>query len=146
MLAVGLGFSLVLYLVIIGSVWPLLVQALYGAQDVDSVARDMAAAYRVGHIRRFFRLTLPSATPYIVTGLRISATLALNVAVGVELIVGSQGLGEQINSEQLANHIPSMYAYIATAGILGVLINLGFRRVERSVLIWHPSQREQVPQ
>lgn len=145
-LLVGLGFKLILYLVIIGSIWPLLMQALYGVQDIDAVARDMVAAYRIGPVRRFFRLVLPSTTPYVVTGLRISALLALNVAVGVELIVGSQGLGYQISVQELGNDIPSTYAYIATTGIIGVLINFAARRLERSVLSWHPSQREQVPQ
>ena len=144
-LVIGIRFNLKLSLVALGSFWPLLVQALYGVQDVDPLARDMARAYGLSRIRIFLQIVLPSALPYVVTGLRLAAILALNIAIGVELIVGSTGgMGVQMNLLQLANRIPEMYAYVVAAAILGLVINAAVRRLERRSLHWHASQREAV--
>lgn len=143
-LVIGIGFELKLYLITVGAFWPLLFQALYGVQDVDPAARDMARAYGLGRFAQFFRVVLPSATPYVATGLRISAIVALNVSVGVELIIGAQGIGDAIAKAQYGNRVPATYAYVAAAGTLGLLINIAFRRLERRVLHWHPSEREEV--
>jgi ABC-type nitrate/sulfonate/bicarbonate transport system permease component len=144
-LVIGIGFNLKLVLVALGSFWPMLVQSLYGVQDVDPLARDTARAYGFGRVRMFFSVVLPSTLPYVVTGFRLAAILALNIAIGTELLVGSTlGMGNQMNSLQLANKIPEMYAYIVAAAIVGLFINFGVRRLERHVLHWHPSQREAV--
>jgi ABC-type nitrate/sulfonate/bicarbonate transport system permease component len=144
-LVIGIRFNLKLALVGLGCFWPILVQTVYGVQDVDPLARDMARAYGLGRTRIFAQIVLPSSLPYIVTGLRLAAILALNIAIGVELIVGSTGgMGVQINLLQLANRIPEMYAYIVAAAIVGLAINFLVRRVERWSLHWHASQREAV--
>lgn len=144
-LVVGLGFQLKLFFVVLAAFWPLLIQTLYGVQDVDPVARDMARAYGLGPLASFIRITLPSAMPFIATGLRIAAVIALNVGIGIELLVGTtHGIGEQLYHTQTAGRIPAMYAYVVTAAILGLLLNVGLRRIERRVLHWHPSQREVV--
>jgi ABC-type nitrate/sulfonate/bicarbonate transport system permease component len=145
-LVIGIGFNLKLALVGLGCFWPLLVQSIYGVQDVDPMARDTARAYRLGQLRTFGWIVLPSALPYIVTGFRLAAILALNLAIGTELLVGStQGMGDQMNKQQLANQVPAMYGYIVAAALIGLLINIGVRRLERYLLHWHASQREGIP-
>lgn len=141
-LVIGVGFPMKVYLVTIAASWPLLFQALYGVQDVDPGARDMARVYGLGPVAQFFRVVLPSVAPYAATGFRISAVVALNVSIGIELIVGAQGIGEAIAKAQYGNRVPALYAYVAAAGALGLLINVAFRRFERRVLRWHPSERE----
>jgi ABC-type nitrate/sulfonate/bicarbonate transport system permease component len=94
----------------------------------------------------FTRIVVPSATPYIVTGVRLSAATALNVAIAIELLIGStHGIGEQMNQLQVANRVPAVYAYIVVAGLLGLLMNVGIRGAERRILRWHPAQRKLVP-
>jgi ABC-type nitrate/sulfonate/bicarbonate transport system permease component len=145
-LVIGIGFNLKLSLVVIGAFWPLLIQSLYGVQDVDPVARDMARAYGLRRPLIFLRVVLPSSLPYVVTGFRLAAILALNITIGVELLVGSTtGIGEQMNTLQLANRVPEMYAYVVSAAVIGLVINALVRVGERRVLHWHASQRQAVP-
>jgi ABC-type nitrate/sulfonate/bicarbonate transport system permease component len=130
-----------LFLVTFASLWPLLFQAIYGVQDVDPVARDTARSFGIGPLRRLYLVTLPSATPYLATGLRISSSVALILAVTAELVVGVPGLGRTINVAASGGDYPLMYALIAVTGLLGVALNETFRRVEARALRWHPSQR-----
>jgi ABC-type nitrate/sulfonate/bicarbonate transport system permease component len=56
------------FLAAFASTWPLLMQTLYGVQDVDPVATDTARSFGFGRAQRLARVTLPSTIPYIATG------------------------------------------------------------------------------
>lgn len=145
-LVLGIGLRLALVLVAVGAFWPLLIQTIYGVQDVDPEARDMGRAYGLGRIGIFVRVTLPGSAPYVMTGLRISAIVALNVVIAAEFVVGSTGgFGSMMNLLANANRIPELYSYIVASGILGLLINVALRRAERRILRWHHSQRRIEP-
>lgn len=145
MLIVGIRPELRTYMVALSAVWPMLFQTIYGVQDVDPVVRDMARSYRLGPIRRFVSVSLPGAAPFIATGLRLSVSVALLLAVGTEMVVGLPGLGFEIISAQYAGQLDRMYALVATSGILGMLITALFARCEKRALSWHPSQRRELP-
>lgn len=129
------------FLIVISSVWPLLFQTLYGVQDVDRVLKETARAYQLSPLDRGRFIVLPSTVPYLVTGLRISATIALIVTIAAELVSGAPGLGSSIQLAQASASSDEAWALIFTVGILGLLINAGFRSVERRWLRWHSSQR-----
>jgi ABC-type nitrate/sulfonate/bicarbonate transport system permease component len=79
------------------------------------------------------------------TGLRLAAAVALILAVTAELVIGNPGLGKLLASAQSSGAYPTTYAIVVVTGILGVLVNLVFRAVERYSLSWHPSQRGEIP-
>jgi ABC-type nitrate/sulfonate/bicarbonate transport system permease component len=138
----GIGLKLNVSLVLIAAIWPILIQTMYGAHDVDPVARDTARVYGLSRGRAFFKVVLPGALPYIVTGLRLSAVIALLVAVAASLIVGGEGLGAQIDVAQRNDLTELMYARIVMTSLLGLAVTFTLLRAERRVLRWHPSQRE----
>jgi ABC-type nitrate/sulfonate/bicarbonate transport system permease component len=86
-------------------------------------------------------VTLPSAVPYIATGVRIASAVSLILTVTAELVIGSAGLGRSINIARSGGNEELMYALILATGVLGVLLNGIFTWGERRVLHWHPSQR-----
>lgn len=135
------GLRLTAYMAALGAFWPLLVQAIYGVRDVDPVARDTARAYRLGPGRKVLLIVLPSALPYVATGLRIAGAVALAIVVAVEMVVGTPGLGDAIVKAQQALRIEDMYALIAAGGLLGLLLSALLGGFERRTLAWHPSQR-----
>jgi ABC-type nitrate/sulfonate/bicarbonate transport system permease component len=140
-LVYGSGLESKVFLASFAATWPLLMQTLYGVQDVDPVATDTARSFGFGRAQRLLRVTLPSAVPYIATGVRISAAVALILVVTAELVIGAPGLGRQINLARQGANVELMYALILATGVLGVALNLVFTRIERRVLHWHPSQR-----
>ncbi|MET0761680.1 MAG: ABC transporter permease [Thermoleophilaceae bacterium] len=136
----GQGLESKVFLVAFASFWPLLIQTIYGVQDVDPVATDTARAFGLGRFARMWRVTVPSAVPYIATGIRISSAVALILAVTAELVIGSPGLGQEINAASSGGNIDLMYALIIATGLLGWALNLATTAVEKRVLHWHPSQ------
>ena len=130
-----------LLLVVYASFWPILLQVIHGVADVDPVARDTALSYRFTPWGKIRYVLLPTGLPYIMTGLRLSAAVALILAITAELVIGAPGLGNEIGVAMASSAVPAMYALVLVVGLLGVAVNLGFRALERRVLAWHPSVR-----
>ena len=140
-LTIGTNLKSELFLAAFGAFWPLLIQTMYGVRDVDPVAIETAKSFGVGRLERLYRITLPSAAPYIATGLRISSTVALILAFTAELFMGTPGLGQLVNYAQSYGLETQLYALALATGFLGVGIHLLFTSLERRALRWHPSER-----
>ncbi len=144
-LTLGTTLKSEVFLASFGAFWPLLVQTMYGVRDVDPIAMDTARSFGVGRLERLYRITLPSAVPYIATGLRISSTVSLILAFTAELFMGLPGLGQKVNFAQAYGLDTQLYAYALATGFLGVAIHLVMTALERRALRWHPSQRAEMP-
>jgi ABC-type nitrate/sulfonate/bicarbonate transport system permease component len=137
----GSGLESKVFLAAFASFWALLVQVLYGVQDVDPVATDTARSFGLSRRQRLVRVTLPSALPYIATGVRIASAVSLILAVTAELVIGSAGLGRSINVARSGGDVKLMYALIIATGVLGLVLNSMIVAVEKRVLRWHPAYR-----
>ncbi|TLK53276.1 ABC transporter permease subunit [Glutamicibacter sp. V16R2B1] len=129
------------FLVVMGSLWPLLIQISYGARGVDKTQLDLARSYRFGWTRTVRHILLPTLVPHALVGLRVSASIAIVVAVVAELIGGATGLGQSISLAQNTADLPVMYALIMATGLIGLAVNALFELVGKPLLFWHPSMR-----
>ncbi|MBW9214658.1 ABC transporter permease [Mumia sp. zg.B53] len=139
----GTSMQSTLLLVLYASFWQVLIQVLYGVGDVDPVASDTARSYGLGWAARVRYLVWPSALPYVMTGLRLGAAVALILTITGELIIGGGGLGTAIALANSGGATAQMYALILMTGFIGVAINLVARLVERRALRWHVSVRRE---
>jgi ABC-type nitrate/sulfonate/bicarbonate transport system permease component len=139
----GATMKMKLFLVAFGIFWPLTIQVIYGVRAVDPVVRDTARVLQLRGLRRFGTITLPSAAPFVATGLRVAAATGLILAIIAELIGGANGLGLRILTAENAgpSQLPSMYAYILVTGLAGVALTGVFAALEQRLLHWHESQR-----
>jgi ABC-type nitrate/sulfonate/bicarbonate transport system permease component len=140
-LTLGTTLKSEVFLATFGAFWPLLVQTIYGVRDVDPVTIDTARSFGIGPFERLYRIKLPSAVPYIATGLRISSAVALILAFTAELFMGIPGLGQIMNVAESFGLTVQVYALALATGILGLAIYVVFSALERRALRWHPSQR-----
>lgn len=140
-LVYGTNASLTVALGAFAAVFPLLYQAMYGIADVDPVARDVGRSYGMGRIARARYVVVPSVAPYLATGLRISASVALILVVTGEYVVGVPGLGQKVLVAQSGGAYDRAYAWVFLTGLLGLAVNLAFRALEGRYLRWHPSRR-----
>lgn len=137
------GFQMTGALVIIvyASFWQVFVQVLYGVADIDTVARDTARSFGLTRRSQLRNLVLPTALPYLMTGLRLAAAVALILAVTAEMTIGNPGLGRELAVASGIGNITTVYAIVIVTGVLGLIINLVFRAIERRSLSWHQSVR-----
>jgi ABC-type nitrate/sulfonate/bicarbonate transport system permease component len=134
-----------LTLVVYAATWQILVQVLYGVADVDPVARDTARSYGFSKLSIARSVVWPTALPYVLTGFRLAAAVALILEITAELVVGVPGLGQQIGVAQSSGAVTQTYALVIVVGLIGVLVNLFARLLEKRLLQWHPSVRRELP-
>ncbi|GAA1079800.1 ABC transporter permease [Nocardiopsis composta] len=137
----GTDIASTLMLVVYAAFWQVYIQVLYGVADIDPVADQTARAYGLGRWARIRYLMWPTALPYLITGVRLGAAVALILTITAQLTIGSPGLGQEIAVAQSSGAPHVVYALIVATGILGVAVNTGVRALERRVLRWHPSVR-----
>jgi ABC-type nitrate/sulfonate/bicarbonate transport system permease component len=133
-----------LMLVVYAAFWQVYIQVLYGVADIDPVAEDTARSYGLSRWSRVRHVAWPTALPYVLTGLRLGAAVALILAVTAELIIGSPGLGQEITVAQSSGATATVYALVIATGALGVIVNVAVRILERRLLRWHSSVRGEV--
>ncbi|GAA1802413.1 ABC transporter permease [Luedemannella flava] len=138
----GISIEAALIITVYASFWQMFVQVLYGVADVDVVARDTARAFGLTPTERLTMLVLPTALPYVMTGLRLAASVALILAITAEMVIGNPGLGTLIMlSRSTPGDAAGLYAFVVVAGLLGITVNAVFRLIERRALHWHQSVR-----
>ena len=137
----GYQLQAALLIIVFASFWQVFIQVLYGVADVDAVARDTARSFGLSRGSRIVNLVLPTALPYLMTGLRLAATVALILAITAEMFISIPGLGRAIMLARDAGQWTTVYALVIVTGVLGLLINLVFRAIERRSLSWHQSVR-----
>ncbi|MGB3441571.1 MAG: ABC transporter permease [Actinophytocola sp.] len=140
----GSAVEATLILVVYAAFWQVLIQTLAGVADIDPVAADTARSYHLNRWARIRWLVWPTALPYVVTGVRLAATVALILTITGELVIGSPGLGQEIANARSSGAVPVMYALIVVTGVFGVAANVVTRAAERKALAWHPSVRTEV--
>lgn len=137
-LLLGRGLDMRVALVAFAATWPILFNTITGLRSVDPVARDTARAFGLDRRAILRQVALPSALPFIATGLRISAATALILAISTELIAGGPpGLGTwMIGVVQPGVPRELLYAGIAIGGLLGLAINTALVGAERRLIGW----------
>jgi ABC-type nitrate/sulfonate/bicarbonate transport system permease component len=139
----GLQMRAALVIIVYAAFWQVFVQVIYGVADVDTVARDTARSFGLTRRERLRYLILPTALPYLMTGLRLAAAVALILAVTAEMVIGNPGIGRSIELSRSAGDAVGLYGLVVVTGMLGLLVNIGFRFVERRSLTWHQSVRSE---
>ncbi|NUR86918.1 MAG: ABC transporter permease subunit [Nonomuraea sp.] len=117
--------------------WPLLLNTMYGLSDTDPLAKDTLRSFGFGPVAVLLRVGLPSAAPFIATGVRIAVSVTLIVAVSVELIAaGDGGIGAFQSLAASAIRVDRMLAAVVWAGALGLAANALFTALERRLFRW----------
>lgn len=141
LLLFGATSGVVVALAAVAALWPMLLQTFYGVKDVEPVTRDTALVYGLTTNQRLLWVTAPSVLPYFATGVRIASTITLLVALAMELLGAVPGLGNTLGTYATNGLYDATYSIIVVAGLLGVVLNAAFERLERRVLRWHVSYR-----
>lgn len=100
---------------------PIYVNTLRGLRQVRPVHRDLMRAYAATSRQRQLAVTLPTAAPYVFTGLRVASSLAVISALVAEYFGGPVGgLGKSITSAAASSNYPLAWAYVVGAIALGL--------------------------
>ena len=139
----GRGTEMKVALVIYACVWPILFNTIYGIRSVDPVASDTARVLGLGRVKTATRVHLRSAAPFVYTGVKIAASIAVILAVSAELLAGgADGIGILMLEASSIGDQQRVYALTIVTGLIGLVLNIVFNSVERRIFPWNVADDE----
>jgi nitrate/nitrite transport system permease protein len=110
-----------IFVIFITAVWPIIINTAVGIRNIPQDYRNVAAVLRLNHLEFFYKVMIPSAAPYIFTGLRIGIGLSWLAIVAAEMLTGGVGIGFFIwdawNSSRLSDIVVAL-VYIGLVGFI----------------------------
>lgn len=118
-------------------VFPVLINTTRGVREVDPELAEVARSFSSGEGRMWVDLILPSALPYIVTGLRLAIGRALIGVIVAEYYTSLSGLGDLITTSASNFQTARMFVPIVVIALLGVVFTALLELAERRLAPWH---------
>jgi NitT/TauT family transport system permease protein len=135
---IGGGPETKITLAVYASVWPILFNTIYALDEIDPLLVDTARSFGTGRLRVMSSVALPHAAPFVFTGIRLSAAIALIVVISVEYVAGAvRGIGKfSLQAYEGGGRMDLVLAATVIAGLIGYLINEGLERLGRRWFRW----------
>jgi NitT/TauT family transport system permease protein len=128
----GVGDLSAIFLIFLGSFFPLLLTAMNAVRGVPAVYVNAGRNFGLRPVDLFVRILYPAAVPQLIIGLRITLGIAWLVVVAAEMIAVNSGLGFLIvDARNAGNRYDLVVAGMVIIGIIGLLLDMGIRSLER---------------
>jgi NitT/TauT family transport system permease protein len=135
----GLGNTVAILIVFYAALFPMMLNTWSGVRAVNQLWLRAAGAMGADENALFWKVILPGAAPFIITGLRLAFLRAWIAVVGAEMLASSDwGLGWVIYDAKEFLYTDVMLASVAVIGLIGFMTErLVFGSLERAtVLRW----------
>ena len=128
--------------VVLMTFFPMLVSTLAGLQASSRIERELMFSYAASYRQTLWTLRLPVALPFMISALKVNATLALIGAIVAEFFGSpTSGLGFRISTEATKMNMTLVWAAVVVAAVTGSAAYALLVSLERRVAFWHPSIR-----
>lgn len=112
-----------IFVIFITAIWPILINTSVGIRNIPQDYRNVAAVLRLNHLEFFWKVMIPSAAPYIFTGLRIGVGLAWLAIVAAEMLTGGVGIGFFIWDAWNSSKLPDIIVALVYIGAIGFILD-----------------------
>lgn len=117
------GHPSAIFVIFITAIWPIIINTAVGIRNIPQDYRNVAAVIRLNPIEFFYKIMLPSAAPYIFTGLRIGVGLSWLAIVAAEMLIGGVGIGFFIWDAWNSSRISEIIVALVYVGLIGFLLD-----------------------
>jgi ABC-type nitrate/sulfonate/bicarbonate transport system permease component len=135
---VGIGIWSKVVIVFLGAVIPICINALAGVRTTDAKLLRVARSFQAARGRLFWTIILPSAVPFILTGLRLGVGRAMVGVVVGELYAATAGIGFMITVAGASFQTDKVFVGVAIIALAGLLMIEALARLERRFETWRP--------
>ena len=135
----GIDEAAKIFLVALGTLFPIYLNTYHGIRNVDPALVEMARSYGLKGFALFWQVILPGALPSILVGVRFALGFMWLTLIVAETISASAGIGYlAMNAREFLQTDVVVLAILLYA-VLGKLADLAARLLERTWLRWHPA-------
>ena len=137
----GLGLSAKVFIVFLGALMPILLNTITGVRAADQDLVEMARSFGKGPWQIFKGVVLPNAQPFLLTGLRIGATIGLINTVVAELYTAVSGLGGLLSTYGSRFRMAEYFVVVLTLCVIGICVTESLRALETRLTRWKNDRR-----
>ena len=112
-----------IFVIFITAIWPIIINTAVGIRNIPQDYRNVAKVLRLNHLEFFWKIMLPSAAPYIFTGLRIGIGLSWLAIVAAEMLIGGVGIGFFIWDAWNSSLIADIIVALVYVGLVGFVLD-----------------------
>jgi nitrate/nitrite transport system permease protein len=112
-----------IFVIFITAIWPVIINTAVGIRNIPQDYRNVARVLRLNPLEFFMKIMVPSAAPYIFTGLRIGIGLSWLAIVAAEMLIGGVGIGFFIWDAWNSSHISEIILALIYVGIIGFMLD-----------------------
>ncbi|WP_088890700.1 nitrate ABC transporter permease [Leptolyngbya ohadii] len=113
-----------LFVIFITSIWPILINTAVGVREIPQDYKNVARVLQISKTKYFFKVLIPSALPYIFTGLRIAIGLAWLAIIAAEIVMsGVAGIGFFIWDAYQQNYVSEIIVAVVYIGAVGLILD-----------------------
>ncbi len=113
-----------IFVIFITAIWPILINTAEGVRQIPQDYRNVALVLQMSNRRFFTKVLIPSALPYIFTGLRISIGLAWLAIIAAEIVMpGTLGIGFFIWDAYQQNYVGEIVLGVIWIGAIGLILD-----------------------
>src|SRR5438128_2715197 len=112
-----------IFVIFITAIWPVIINTAVGIRNIPQDYRNVAAVLRLNQFEFFYKIMVPSAAPYIFTGLRIGIGLSWLAIVAAEMLIGGVGIGFFIWDAWNSSHISEIILALLYVGLVGFVLD-----------------------
>jgi len=113
-----------LFVIFITAIWPILINTSVGVRQIPSDYNNVAKVLQLSKQEYFFNILIPSALPYIFTGLRIALGLAWLAIIAAEIVMsGIVGIGFFIWNAYQNNQVSEVILAVVYIGAVGLILD-----------------------
>ena len=122
-----------IFIVFITSLWSTLINTSFGVASIPQDHKNVAKAFGFSKMRYLTKILIPYSLPHIITGLRLSISVAWLVIVAGEMLSGGAGIGFFVWDSWNALSLEKVISAILIIGIVGLLFDRIFTYIENKV-------------
>jgi NitT/TauT family transport system permease protein len=123
------------------SFFPLAINTMKGLVSYDRTVMDVFHVAAATPWQRFWKMRVPSALPYVFTGLKLNVTFSVIGAIVAEFVQADRGLGFVIMTAYRSLNMPRLWAAMLASAVIGIVFFALVALAERLVIPWHASFR-----
>jgi len=112
-----------IFVIFITAIWPILINTAVGIQQVPQDYRNVARVLQLGKFEYFWTILLPSAAPYIFTGMRIAIGLSWLAIIAAEMLTGGVGIGFFIWDAYNSSRMSDIIVALIYVGVVGLILD-----------------------
>src|SRR5467141_2657538 len=112
-----------IFVIFITAIWPIIINTAVGIRNIPQDYHNVARVLRLNHFEFFWKIMVPSAAPYIFTGLRIGIGLSWLAIVAAEMLIGGVGIGFFIWDAWNSSHISEIIVALIYVGLVGFVLD-----------------------